>query len=141
MFSSIKKDIHSKKQSTPFRILTLSNGVLVVGEDRRMVPKLASELSGEIKGKFRINFQAIRYFTSEYGQPDTLALALILQLNTVKEATLLDMKCSDSYIELGDRIYDLFKKDGFDCDLTLRANKVYVWPNPWTEPKEEIQLF
>ena len=130
VFPQLRKIFVPKNQKTPFRILTLSDGELVVEEERRMVPKLASELSEEIKGKFRINSQAIRYFTSEYGQPDTLALASILQLNTVKEATLLDMKCSDSYIESGDRIYELFKNDGFDCDLTLRSNKVCLRSNP-----------
>ena len=141
VFPQLRKIFVPKNQKTPFRILTLSDGELVVEEERRMVPKLASELSEEIKGKFRINSQAIRYFTSEYGQPDTLALASILQLNTVKEATLLDMKCSDSYIESGDRIYELFKNDGFDCDLTLRSNKVCLRSNPWVEPKNEVQLF
>ena len=141
VFPQLRKIFIPENEKTPFRILTLSDGELVVEEERKMVPKLASELSEEIKGKFRINSQAIRYFTSEYGQPDTLALASILQLNTVKEATLLDIKCSDSYIEAGERIYNLFKEDGFDCNLTLRANKACLRPNPWTEPKDEVQLF
>ena len=141
VFPQLRKIFIPKNEKTPFRILTLSDGELVVEKERRLVPKLASELSEEIKGKFRINSQAIRYFTSDYAQPDTLALASILQLNTVKEATLLDIKCSDSYIEAGDRIYELFKNDGFDCSLTLRSNKECLRPNPWTEPKGEVQLF
>ena len=141
VFPQLRKIFIPENEKTPFRILTLSDGELVVEEERKMVPKLASELSEEIKGKFRINSQAIRYFTSDWGQPDTLALASILQLNTVKEATLLDIKCSDSYIEAGERIYNLFKEDGFDCNLTLRANKACLRPNPWTEPKDEVQLF
>ena len=141
VFPQLRKIFIPENEKTPFRILTLSDGELVVEEERKMVPKLASELSEEIKGKFRINSQAIRYFTSDWGQPDTLALASILQLNTVKEATLLDIKCSDSYIEAGERIYNLFKEDGFDCNLTLRANKACLRPNPWTEPKDQVQLF
>ena len=141
VFPQLRKIFIPENEKTPFRILTLSDGELVVEEERKMVPKLASELSEEIKGKFRINSQAIRYFTSDWGQPDTLALASILQLNTVKEATLLDIKCSDSYIEAGERIYNLFKEDGFDCNLTLRANKACLRQNPWTEPKDEVQLF
>ena len=141
VFPKLRQIFIPENEKTPFRILTLSDGELVVAEERKMVPKLASELSEEIKGRFRINSQAIRYFTSDYGQPDTLALASILQLNTVKEATLLDIKCSDSYIEAGERIYSLFKEDGFDCNLTLKANKACLRPNPWTEAKKEVQLF
>ena len=141
VFPKLREIFIPKNEKTPFRILTLSDGELVVQKERQLVPKLASQLSEDIKGKFRINSQAIRYFTSEYGQPDTLALASILQLNSAKEATLIDIKCSDSYIEAGDKIYELFKNDGFDCSLTLKANKECIRPNPWAEPKGETQLF
>ena len=141
VFPELRKIFVPKNEKTPFRILTLSDGELVVQEERRLVPKYASELAEEIKGKFRINSQAIRYFTSEYGQPDTLALASILQLNSAKEATLLDIKCTDSYVETGDRIYELFKDDGFDCNITLKSNKECIRPNPWTDPKGEVKLY
>ena len=141
VFPKLREIFIPKNEKTPFRILTLSDGELVVQKERQLVPKLASQLSEDIKGKFRINSQAIRYFTSEYGQPDTLALASILQLNSAKEATLIDIKCSDSYIEAGDRIYELFKNDGFDCSLTLKSNKECIRTNPWAEPKGETQLF
>lgn len=141
VFPELRKIFVPKNEKTPFRILTLSDGELVVQEERRLVPKYASELAEEIKGKFRINSQAIRYFTSEYGQPDTLALASILQLNSAKEATLLDIKCTDSYVETGNRIYELFKDDGFDCNITLKSNIECIRPNPWTEPKGEAKLY
>ena len=141
IFPELKKIFVPKNENTPFRILTLSDGELVVDKERKLVPKYASELAEEIKGKFRINSQAIRYFTSQYGQPDTLALASILQLNSAKEATLLDIQSNDSYTETGDRIYELFKEDGFDCDITLKSNKECIKLNPWNEPKKEEKLF
>jgi len=141
VFPQLRKIFVPKNENTPFRILTLSDGELVVYEERKLVPKYASELAEDIKGKFRINSQAIRYFTSPYGQPDTLALASILQLNSAKEATLLDIKSDDSYQETGDRIYELFKEDGFDCDITLKSNKECIRLNPWNEPKKEEKLF
>ena len=141
IFPELKKIFIPKNQKTPFRILTLSDGELVVKEERELVPKLASEFANEIKGKFRINSQAIRYFTSEFGQPDTLALASILQLNNVKEATLIDINSRDSYIETGDKIYELFKDDGFDCRLNMKSNCACIKNEPWGEKKEEIQLF
>ena len=140
IFPKLRKIFIPKNEKTPFRVLTLSDGEIVVAEERRRVPILASELSEEIKGKFRINSQAIRYFTSS-AQPDTLALASVLQLNTVKEATLIDINWTDPYNEAGDKIYELFKNDGFDCNLVLKSNKECIKPNPWTESKGEIPLF
>ena len=78
IFPQLRKIFTPKNEKTPIRILTLSDGEIVVPEERRKVPILASELSEEIKGKFRINSQAIRYFTSTYANPDTLALASVL---------------------------------------------------------------
>ena len=141
VFPQLRKIFIPKNQKTPFRILTLSDGEIVVAEERKKVPILASELSSEIRGKFKINSQAIRYFTSTYANPDTLALASVLQLNTIRESTLLDIQCSDSYISAGDRIYELFKNDGFDCNLTLISNKDCIKPNPWSDIKAEIPLF
>ena len=141
VFPQLKKIFVPKNEKTPFRIITLSDGELVVQEERKLVPKYASELAEEIKGKFRINSQAIRYFTSAYGNPDTLALASILQLNSVKEATLLDIDYRDPFNVTGDRLYELFKDDGFDCNLTLKSNKEIIRQNPWSDPKIEIPLF
>ena len=141
IFPQLRKIFTPENEKTPFRILTLSDGEIVVEEERRKVPILASELSEEIKGKFRINSQAIRYFTSNYANPDTLALASVLQLNTIREATLLDINWKDPYNEAGDRIYELFKDDGFDCNLMIKSNKECIKPNPWSEIKSEMPLF
>ena len=140
IFPQLRKIFIPKNEKTPFRVLTLSDGEIVVKEERRKVPILASELSKELKGKFRINSQAIRYFTSS-AQPDTLALASVLQLNTIKEATLIDIKWSDPYNESGDKIYELFKDDGFDRNIILKSNKDCIRPSPWTDPKGEMPLF
>ena len=140
IFPKLRKIFTPQNEKTAFRVLTLSDGEIVVAEERRNVPILASELSQELKGKFRINSQAIRYFTSS-AQPDTLALASVLQLNTVKEATLIDIKWTDPYNEAGDRIYNLFKDDGFDCNIALEANKECIKSNPWTDSKSEMPLF
>ena len=140
IFPQLRKIFIPQNEKTPMRILTLSDGEIVVAEERRRVPILASELSEEIRGKFRINSQAIRYFTSS-AQPDTLALASVLQLNTVKESTLIDIDYREPHNVAGDKIYELFKDDGFDCNLKIKANRDCIKPNPWTEVKEEIPLF
>ena len=107
VFPQLEKIFIPENQNKPFRILTLSDGELVVYNERVNVPKLASQFYEKVKEKFRINSQAIRYFTSS-AQPDTMALASILQLNTVNEATLIDINYNDSYIESAKKISELF---------------------------------
>ena len=140
IFPQLKKIFIPKNKNIPFRVLTLSDGEIVVAEERKNVPILASELSETLKGNFKINFQAIRYFTSS-AQPDTLALASVLQLNTIKEANLIDINWKDPYNEAGDRIYELFKDDGFDCNIILKSNKECIKSNPWSDKKNEMPLF
>ena len=80
------------KENKSYRILTLSDGIL---GDSRQTSNCASEFYNKIKGKFRINSQAIRFFSSRYANPDTLGLASVIQLNSVCQATLLDINCGD----------------------------------------------
>ena len=49
IFPQLRKIFIPQNEKTPFRILTLSDGEIVVAEERRKVPILASELSEEIK--------------------------------------------------------------------------------------------
>ena len=140
VFPVLEKIFVPENQKTPFRILTLSDGELVVEKERKNVPILASELYEKVKGKFRINSQAIRYFTSS-AQPDTMALASILQLNTIsKVATLIDINYRDSYTESAEKILELFKNDGFNLDLKLKSNKECIKPAPWVDSKNEVEL-
>eukprot|EP00833_Pecoramyces_ruminatium_P012738 jgi/Orpsp1_1/1186770/evm.model.d7180000053193.1 len=139
VFPQLEKIFIPENQKTPFRILTLSDGELVVKSERINVPILASEFYEKVKSKFRINSQAIRYFTSS-AQPDTMALASILQLNTINEATLIDINYKDSYIESAEKISELFKNDGFDLDLKIKSNKECIKTAPWTDAKNEAEL-
>lgn len=140
VFPQLRKIFKPENKNKSFRMLTLSDGEIVVEEERKNVPILASELSQELRGKFRINSQAIRYFTSS-AQPDTLALASLLQLNTVKEATLIDIKWDAPCNESGDQIYTLFNNDGLDCDIKIKSNKKCIKQNPWSDVAEEVSLF
>ena len=140
VFPVLEKIFIPENQKTPFRILTLSDGELVVEKERENVPILASKLYEKVKGKFRINSQAVRYFTSS-AQPDTMALASILQLNTInKIATLIDINYRDSYTESAEKILELFKNDGFNLDLKLKSNKECIKPVPWVDLKNEVEL-
>ena len=140
VFPQLEKIFIPENQKTPFRILTLSDGQLVVEKERKNVPILASEFYEKIKGKFKINSQAIRYFTSS-AQPDTMALASILQLNTITKATLIDINYKDSYIESAKKIYELFKNDGFNLDLKIKSNKECIKKAPWIDAKNETELY
>ena len=140
VFPQLEKIFIPENQKTSFRILTLSDGELVVEKERINVPILASEFYEKVKGKFRINSQAIRYFTSS-AQPDTMALASILQLNTINKATLIDISYQDSYIESAEKIFELFKNDGLNLDLKIKSNKECIKKAPWVDAKNEVELY
>jgi len=139
VFPELEKIFIPENQKTPFRILTLSDGELVVSEERKNVPRLASMFYEKVKDKFRINSQAIRYFTSS-AQPDTMALASILQLNTINEATLIDINYRDSFTESAKKVFELFKNDGLDLDLKIKSNKECIKMAPWNDVKNEVEL-
>ncbi|KAJ3159351.1 hypothetical protein HK101_001091 [Irineochytrium annulatum] len=65
--------------TAPMRLLTISDGD--VG-DQQLTVQEASKVAEYMKDKnIAINSQAIRYYTSTYGEPDTRALCSLLQLN------------------------------------------------------------
>ena len=69
------------------RILTISDGIL---DDQTETLQKASSIAEQLKKSYRINSQAIRFFTSE-NQPDTRGLSAFLQFNNTGHANLVDI--------------------------------------------------
>ena len=46
--------------------------------------------------EININSQAIRFFSSSFANPDTMGLASVMQLNTIKDTNLIDINASDT---------------------------------------------
>ena len=132
-FNVLDNIIHTKQ--TCFRILTISDGDVMYQKETLQI---ASEFAAKIKGKYSINSQAVRFFTSS-SQPDTTALSSVLQLNTVKKATLIDINSAQDDNEIVDILYPLFIDD-LDSNIILQSKTNNLRIDPWAVPVKEIRL-
>ena len=135
VFKELEKVIKNDKVS--YRILTLSDGDLF---DSKETSQCASEFYEKIKGKYRINSQAIRFFSSSYANPDTLGLASVIQLNSVNQATLLDINAKDDETLIADQLSKLFINDGLDTKISLISDKKNIQLSPWEAKSDQVGL-
>ena len=135
VFQELDKILVNEKSA--YRILTLSDGDL---HDSRETSNKASEFYNKIKGKYKINSQAIRFFSSSYANPDTLGLASVIQFNTVKQATLLDVNAHDENEKIADELSKLFIGDGLGSKIVLLSDKQNMQIAPWESKANEILL-
>ena len=133
VFDELSNIILTKQ--TCFRILTISDGY--VGDQTETLQK-GSEFAAKIKGKYSINSQAVRFFTS-LSQPDTTALSSVLQLNTVKKSTLIDIDSDQDDNKIVDILYSLFIDD-LDSNIKLQSKTNNLRIDPWAVPVKEIRL-
>ena len=132
-FKVLDNIIHTKQ--TCFRILTISDGNVMYQKETLQI---ASEFAAKIKGKYSINSQAVRFFTSSW-QPDTTALSSVLQLNTVGKPTLIDINSAQDDNEIVDILYSLFIDD-LDSNIKLQSKTNNLRIDPWAVPVKEIRL-
>ena len=135
VFEELEKIITNPNLS--YRILTLSDGEL---HDSQQTSNKASEFYNKIKGKYNINSQAIRFFSSNYANPDTLGLASVIQFNTIKETTLLDINARDEETSIADRLGKLFINDGLGNKVVLNSDKINLKSAPWEVKSNQIVL-
>ena len=135
VFEELEKIITNPNLS--YRILTLSDGEL---HDSQQTSNKASEFYNKIKGKYNINSQAIRFFSSNDASPDTLGLASVIQLNTIKETTLLDINARDEETSIADRLGKLFINDGLGNKVVLNSDKINLKSAPWEVKSNQIVL-
>ena len=134
VFDELSNIILTKQ--TCFRILTISDGDV---SDQTETLQKGSEFAAKIKGKYSINSQAVRFFTS-LSQPDTTALSSVLQLNTVGKPTLIDINSfEDDNKKIIDILYSLFIDD-LDSNIKLQSKTNNLRIDPWAVPVKEIKL-
>ena len=130
--------LNNLEEGISLRILAFSDGDL---HDQDKTMKRSSEIADKFKGKFTINTQAIRYYTSTYGEPDTRGLSSILQLNTILTTPKLEDIKSDEEIDImTDKICQHFINDGLDLCVKLKSLNMNLYNNPWEKPINEIRL-
>ena len=133
VFDELSNIILTKQ--TCFRILTISDGNVMYQKETLQI---ASEFAAKIKGKYSINSQAVRFFTSSW-QPDTTALSSVLQLNTVGKPTLIDIDSNQDDNKIVDILYSLFIDD-LDSNIKLQSKTNNLRIDPWAVPVKEIRL-
>ena len=130
--------LNNLEEGISIRILVFSDGEL---HDQERTMELSSQISNKFKGKFMINAQAIRYYTSTWGEPDTRGLSSILQLNSINATPKLEDINHDVEVELiSDKICEYFIKDGLDLCIKLKSKYLNLYNNPWEKPVNEIRL-
>ena len=133
VFDELSNIILTKQ--TCFRILTISDGDVMYQKETLQI---ASEFAAKIKGKYSINSQAVRFFTSS-SQPDTTALSSVLQLSTVGKPTLIDIDSHQDDNKIVDILYPLFIDD-LDSNIKLQSKTNNLRIDPWAVPVKEIRL-
>eukprot|EP00930_Biecheleria_cincta_P018096 TRINITY_DN14205_c0_g2_i1.p1 TRINITY_DN14205_c0_g2~~TRINITY_DN14205_c0_g2_i1.p1 ORF type:complete len:1129 (-),score=203.98 TRINITY_DN14205_c0_g2_i1:367-3708(-) len=118
------------------QILVLSDGLV---NDQQQTVDAAANAAAALKGFFDIDARAVRLFTSNYGQPDTRALASVLQLNTKTVATLVDLHSDVGFEEMAQSMADMFAGTS-SIGGVLQTDNTVLQPSPWSEPKNEIRV-
>ena len=126
------------EEGVSIRILAFSDGEL---HDQEQTMQLSSKIAEKFKGKFRTNSQAIRYYTSSWGEPDTRGLSSVLQLNSINTTPKLEDFQNDVEVDIiSDKITEYFIKDGLDLCVKLKSEKINLYNNPWEKPVNELRL-
>ena len=129
VYEYVEKVFSKNPNQKYYRILTVSDGEIW---DQQETLKNASVFAEKIKGKYVINSQAIRLFTSS-SQPDTTGLCSALQLNNIGDANLIDISSSLPSEEIANRIFELFNNDGLNKSLFISSNSQKFKESPWGE--------
>ena len=136
VYEFVQKVFSNNPNQKYYRILTVSDGEIW---DQQKTLKNASVFAEYIKGKYVINSQANRLFTSS-SQPDTTALCSALQLNNINDAKLIDINSSLPSEEIVNRIFELFNNDGLNKSLFLSSNNQKFRESPWGEELNKMIL-
>ena len=123
----------------PIRLLTISDGEI---QDMNETEKAAESFVKFLANHdFTINSQAVRLFTSS-SQPDTRAIASLLQVNNTTTSQLLDISSTESNESIAEKIADLFRGDNLANSINLSTKNNIVIKFPWesTNTSENLAL-
>lgn len=112
----------------PIRVLTISDGeVSDIEEAQTAATKLVEFLKLH---DFSISSQAVRLFTSS-NQPDTTALASLLQINNTSTPRLIDISTFETNNSIAEKIAVLFRYDNLAHGRTLNSTEAIFIKLPW----------
>lgn len=136
--ATCRKLIEKISESKPIRLLAISDGAV---SDMKEALIASSNFADFLKKHdYSINSQAIRLFTSE-SQPDTTALASLLQVNNTVNPRLIDVSSSMFDDDIAEKIAGLFISDMMDQRRIMTAKKEVFLKTPWDPtPASQIML-
>eukprot|EP00746_Dinoflagellata_sp_MGD_P161668 gnl/MRDRNA2_/MRDRNA2_88896_c0_seq1.p1 gnl/MRDRNA2_/MRDRNA2_88896_c0~~gnl/MRDRNA2_/MRDRNA2_88896_c0_seq1.p1 ORF type:complete len:1106 (-),score=219.79 gnl/MRDRNA2_/MRDRNA2_88896_c0_seq1:221-3538(-) len=118
------------------QLLALSDGDV---HDQQQTVAAATSAAAMLKSNYEIDARAVRLFTSANAQPDTRALASVLQLNTSTAATLVDLKNDLSLEAMANNMAAMFAESS-NQGAVLRTGGPVLQSQPWSEPASEISV-
>ena len=120
------------------RLLSISDGEL---HDQDDTMQSAEKLKKLLESKnCVVNSQAIRLKTG-YCEPDTRGLSSMVQLSTIGKQMLIDINCSESDINITEKIDNLFINDGLGNSFELKSEENIFQEDPWLPKTNKIYLF
>eukprot|EP00401_Gymnodinium_catenatum_P000856 CAMPEP_0117515606 /NCGR_PEP_ID=MMETSP0784-20121206/30667_1 /TAXON_ID=39447 /ORGANISM="" /LENGTH=1076 /DNA_ID=CAMNT_0005311429 /DNA_START=29 /DNA_END=3257 /DNA_ORIENTATION=- len=117
------------------QLLALSDGAVT---DQAQTAAAAASAASTLKAIYQIEARAVRLFTS--GQPDTRALASVLQLNTDTSAALVDLPNNTPLDEMARQMADMFGDINNQTFVLTTDEPPVIQLQPWAEPRCEISL-
>ena len=82
----------------------------------------------------------MRFFSSEYSNPDIIGLASVIQFNTINKPTLIDVNGDDHEEKIAEQLSKLFIDDGLENRFLLLSDKENLRLFPWEEKANQILL-
>ena len=120
------------------RLLSISDGEL---HDQDDTMKSAEKLKKLLESKnCVVNSQAIRLKTG-FCEPDTRGLSSMVQLSTIGKQMLIDINCSESDLNITEKIDNLFINDGLGNSFELKSEENIFQEDPWLPKTNKIYLF
>ena len=142
VYEKLKNVLTNNKDKKNFRILVLSDGQI---SDQVETENEASKLKYYLdayKNDYFLSARSIRYGSGGQQNGDTRAICSILMLNTdtSKSKIFADVYSSDSNESVSQTIYELFKDDYFETDITLESEKMNFRVDPWEVGSKKVKL-
>lgn len=134
VFSELQTELDAANPRV--QLLALSDGGV---SDQLKAAEAAASAATLLKASFQIEARAVRLFTSGNGQPDTRALASVLQLNTDTAANLVDVNMDIPPSEMAELMSGMFE-GAFGASFVLESSAPVLQMQPWGEAKNCINL-
>ena len=118
------------------RVLAISDGEIC---DKERSLRAAEVLNQQFRSKIRINSQSVQLFSSDFANPDTVALCSLLRLNNTKSAKLVNIFKKTSSTARVAMIKESISGDNLEFNVQIKCEKPLFKKDLW-EPDMKASL-